>query len=348
MQQSRITILGAGSWGTALANLLVENGHQVMLWTYRKEQVNEIQTTHRNAHYLPNLLLNEKLQVTSDLEKATAFGETVGFVVPTNAMREVLKKCCPYFLKKNQAGEQPVLFHAAKGIELGTHQRISQIFKEELLSVNYRGPVVFSGPSHAEEVAKKDLTAITAASSDLEAAAHIQSLFMNTYLRVYTNADVIGVELGGALKNIIALCSGALMGLGFGDNAKAALMTRGLAEMTRLGVSMGADPLTFSGLSGLGDLIVTCTSQYSRNWQAGYQLGQGKTTQEILDHMGMVVEGIHTTKSAYELAKSQGIEMPITEATYQVVYQGRNLRETILELMGRSGKNESTFQDQKK
>lgn len=236
--------------------------------------------------------------------------------------------------------EQPLIVHASKGLELGTHKRISEIITEEIPAENRSGIVAFSGPSHAEEVARQDITLITAASTDLTAAKAVQKMFMNDFFRIYTNEDIVGVELGAAFKNIIALGAGALHGLGYGDDAKAALMTRGLAEISRLGVAMGAKSQTFIGLSGVGDLIVTCTSVHSRNWRAGNQLGQGIPLADVIENMGMVIEGITTNKAAYELAQQQQIDMPITQAIYQVLYQGCDIKKAIAELMQREGRSE--------
>ncbi|GAJ25898.1 glycerol-3-phosphate dehydrogenase [Liquorilactobacillus sucicola DSM 21376 = JCM 15457] len=225
-------------------------------------------------------------------------------------------------------------------MELGTHKRISEIIGEEIAEENREGIVALSGPSHAEEVAKRDITLVTAASTELKSAKNVQRMFMNNYFRVYTNTDIIGVELGAAFKNIIALGAGALHGLGYGDDAKAALMTRGLAEIARLGIALGADPMTFIGLSGVGDLIVTCTSVHSRNWRAGDQLGRGEELQNVIENMGMVIEGLSTTKAAYELALQKKIDMPITTAIYQVLYEGKNIKRAISDLMQREGRSE--------
>ena len=245
-------------------------------------------------------------------------------------MVEVLKK----------TGQKPIIVHASKGLELGTHKRLSEVLAEEIPSELRQAIVVLSGPSHAEEVAKQDLTLVTAASSDLASAEAVQKLFMNNYFRVYTNDDIVGVEMGAALKNVIAIGAGALHGLGYGDDAKAALITRGLAEISRLGVAFGANPLTFIGLSGVGDLIVTATSVHSRNWRAGNELGQGMKLDEVIDTMGMVIEGVPSTKAAYELAQQKNIEMPITEAIYDVLYNEKGVKEAIDELMHRDGRSE--------
>ena len=331
----KVALLGAGSWGTALAMVLEENGHDVRLWSHSQEQVDEINQLHTNKHYLPEAILSKNIKASSDLAEALDSVDAVLFVVPTKAIREVAKKVA--ITLKNPA----VIIHASKGLEQETHKRISVILEEEISANKRKAVVALSGPSHAEEVAVKDLTTITAASPDIEAATFVQDLFINDYFRVYTNKDIIGVELGAALKNIIALGAGALHGLGYGDNAKAALMTRGLAEISRLGVAFGADPLTFIGLSGVGDLIVTCTSVHSRNWQAGNFLGKGMTVTETLAHMDMVAEGITTTKAVYELSKEKGIEMPITEVIYEVLYNEANVKEAVDSLMKRVGKAEN-------
>lgn len=332
--KQKIAILGAGSWGTALAMVLKDNGHDVCLWGNNASQIEEINTKHTNHQYLSEVILNEEIYATTDLEKALLGANAVLFVLPTKVIRLVAKQVAP-LLEGN-----PVIIHASKGLEQESYLRISEILKQELHEEKYEDIVVLSGPSHAEEVAKKDLTTITAACTELSSAKVVQQLFSNSYFRVYTNTDVIGVELGAALKNVIAVGAGALHGLGYGDNAKAALMTRGLAEISRLGIAFGADPLTFIGLSGVGDLIVTCTSIHSRNWRAGDQLGQGKSLDDILANMGMVVEGVETCKATYQLAQEKGIEMPITNAVYNILYNEKNIKTEVLQLMERERKSE--------
>ena len=331
---SQITVLGAGSWGSALANVLVENGHEVLIWTRDEKQKEEINTDHTNEHYLPHFKFPKELRATTNLEEAVATADLLVFVIPTKGMRELAKRV------NSLLNREVTIVHASKGLEENTYKRISTLLSEEISSEYLNGLVTLSGPSHAEEVIAKDLTTITAASSDKKAAELVQSVFINDYFRVYTNPDIIGVEIGAALKNIIALGAGVIAGLGYGDNAKAGLVTRGLAEISRLGVKLGADPLTFMGLSGVGDLIVTCTSPHSRNWRAGYQIGQGKDVKSVVNGMGMVVEGISTTKAAYELAQTYDIEMPITEAIYHVVYNKADVKHVILNLMQREGKAE--------
>lgn len=332
-----VAVLGPGSWGTALAQVLAENGHDVRIWGNNPAQIKEINEQHTNKHYLPDLKINESIRAYEELGAAVKEADAVLFVVPTKAMRAVAHDFAQV------AENQPMIIHASKGLEQDTHKRISEILYEEIPAEHRRGIVVLSGPSHAEEVAVRDITTITAASERLEDAAYVQDLFMNGYFRIYTNDDVIGVETGAALKNIIALGAGAIHGLGFGDNAKAAIMTRGLAEISRLGVAMGADPLTFIGLSGVGDLIVTGTSIHSRNWRAGNLLGQGHKLDEVLENMGMIVEGVSTTKAAYELSRQLDVEMPITETIYRVLYEDEDVKQAAKEIMLRDGKTEKEF-----
>ena len=307
------------------------------LWSNSQAQVDELNQQHTNAKYLPDLIYPEALKATTDLKAAVKDAGTVLFVVPTKVIRLVAQQLIEVL---EELGTKPLIVHASKGLELGSHKRISEVITEEIPTKYRSGMVVLSGPSHAEEVARQDITLITAASEDLANAKKVQALFMNDYLRIYTNSDVVGVETGAAFKNVIAIGAGALHGLGYGDDAKAALMTRGLAEISRLGVSFGADPLTFIGLSGVGDLIVTCTSVHSRNWRAGNQLGQGKSLEDVIANMGMVIEGINTCKAAYELAQQKGIEMPITQAIYNVLYKQADIKSEIANLMQREGKTE--------
>ena len=336
----KIAVLGAGSWGTILANLLVENGHQVELWGNDPKKVAEINEQHTNTHYLPDFKIDPQLHATIDLNVALDQVDVVLFVIPTQAIRAVAEQIVPVMIAKKV---KPVIVTASKGLEQGTHKRISEVLTEAIPETNRNGIVVLSGPSHAEDVAQKDITTLTAASSDLIQAQWIQEIFMNDYFRLYTNPDVVGVEMGAALKNVIALGAGALNGLGYGDNTKAALMTRGLAEISRLGVAMGANPLTFIGLSGVGDLIVTGTSVHSRNWRAGNALGKGQKLADVLANMGMVVEGVATCKAAYELAQQRSVDMPITRAIYNVLYEDCDIKTEIAYLMRRSGKPEIDF-----
>lgn len=335
--KQKVAVLGPGSWGTALAQVLAENGHEVRLWGNHEAQIDEINTYHTNRHYLPDLKIPESIKGEKNLKNAVKDADAVLFVVPTKAIRSVAQEFTQVVENK------PVIIHASKGLEQDTHKRISEVLIEEIPEEHRQGVVVLSGPSHAEEVAVHDITTITAACKDEELATYVQKLFMNDYLRIYTNPDVIGVEMGAALKNIIALGAGALHGLSYGDDAKAAIMTRGLAEISRLGVAMGANPLTFIGLSGVGDLIVTCTSVHSRNWRAGNLLGKGHKLDEVLENMGMIVEGVSTTKAAKELSDSMNVSMPITETIYDVLYNGKDVRQACQELMTREGTFENEF-----
>jgi glycerol-3-phosphate dehydrogenase (NAD(P)+) len=324
-----ITVLGAGSWGTALAMVLADNKHTVNLWGHKAEQMEEINSKHTNEKYLKNIQLPEGIKGFTDLQEALEGVQTVILAVPTKAVREVLQK-----VKKAVANPMTIV-HVSKGIEPDTLKRISEMIKEEMDEQSLKDVVVLSGPSHAEEVSLRHPTTVTVSSENMDAAEHVQDLFMNQNFRVYTNPDVVGVEIGGALKNIIALAAGISDGLGYGDNAKAALITRGLAEIARLGSKMGANPLTFSGLTGIGDLIVTCTSVHSRNWRAGNQLGKGMKLQQVLDEMGMVVEGVRTTKAAHQLAEKYNVQMPITQALYDVLFNDVPPKEAVDSLMGR-------------
>lgn len=334
----KVAVIGTGSWGTALAKVLAENHHQVMMWGRDLDVIDEINQAHRNHRYLGQTVLPEALVASGDLEEVVKDAEAVLFVLPTAAMRSVATQVNQVLEKLGQA---PIIIHATKGLEPGSHARISQVLDQVIQPQNRAAVVVLSGPSHAEEVARQDLTTITAASGNLAAAKVVQDLFMNHFFRVYTNQDVIGVELGAALKNIIALGAGALVGLGYGDNAKAGLVTRGLAEISRMGVHLGADPLTFLGLSGVGDLVVTCTSPHSRNWQAGRLLALGYNRMEIQNKIDMVVEGVSTTQVAYELAQAEGVDMPITQAIYRALYEGVRVEDAIADLMAREGKQEA-------
>lgn len=330
---SKIAVLGAGSWGTALGMVLADNQHDVRLWTHRASQAEEINTEHKNTKYL-DVTLPKTLQAYGDIKAAIQDVESIILVVPSSAFREVCRSI------KDILPEKVVIAHASKGVEPETHKRLSEIITEEIPHYPADDIVVLSGPSHAEEVALRQPTTVTAASSNPGPSNVIQHLFINKSFRVYTSTDVIGVELGGALKNIIALGAGISDGLEFGDNAKAALITRGLAEISRIGSRLGANPLTFLGLCGVGDLIVTCTSQHSRNWRAGNMLGKGHTLESILDEMGMVVEGIRTTKAAYQLAVSLDVEMPITEGIYNILFNNQHPEEVVSQLMKRERKDE--------
>lgn len=329
----KVAVLGAGSWGTALAIVLADNGHDVRLWTYKNEQAEIINNTHKNEQYL-DAILPEGIHAYSDLERATEGVEAVLVVVPTKAIREVCKQL------NDVLNHRVTIIHASKGIEPGSLKRVSQMISEEMDNYSYEDIVVLSGPSHAEEVAKRHPTTVTVSSLNDSNAKFTQNLFFNESFRVYTSKDMIGIELGGALKNIIALGAGISDGLGYGDNAKAALITRGLAEITRLGTSLGANPLSFLGLPGVGDLIVTCTSVHSRNWRAGNMLGKGKKLDDILKQMGMVVEGVRTTKASYKFAEKENVDMPITRGLYQILFEDKDPKKVVEQLMNRDKREE--------
>ncbi|GFH40078.1 NAD(P)H-dependent glycerol-3-phosphate dehydrogenase [Pseudolactococcus insecticola] len=337
MTQKKIAVLGPGSWGTALSQVLNDNGHEVRIWGNVPEQISEINTQHTNTRYFKDIVLDSKIKGYDDLTTALDGVDAVLFVVPTKVTRLVAKQVAETLEHK------VVVMHASKGLEQGTHERISTILEEEIPANLRSEVVVVSGPSHAEETIVRDLTLITAASKNLDDAKFVQNLFSNDYFRLYTNDDVIGVETAAALKNVIAVGAGALHGLGFGDNAKAAIITRGLAEITRLGVAMGASPMTYIGLSGVGDLIVTGTSVHSRNWRAGDALGRGEKLADIEANMGMVIEGVSTTKVAHELAETLEIDMPIVDTIYNVIYNNKDIRDSIVELMRREARPENEY-----
>lgn len=326
----KVAVFGSGSWGTAIALSLVRSGHEVPLIGIFSDEIDLMKRKKENVPYLPGVFLPEEIKPTTDLTEIDA--EAVFLVVPSHVVRESARLIKPYL--------RPgcIIINCAKGLEENTHLRLSQVLKEELPD----HPIaVLSGPSHAEEVARDVVTAVVVAADNIEVAEAVQDLIMTSTFRVYTNQDIIGVEMGGALKNIIALCTGVLEGMNPRDNTKAALMTRGLAEIARLGVALGAKPETFSGLAGIGDLIVTCTSLHSRNLRAGRALGSGKPLDEVLREVGMVVEGVKATKVAYELSRQHGISMPITEQAYKVLFEGLSPKEALVNLMMRGKKHEA-------
>jgi len=329
--KTNITILGGGSWGTALAKLLSENGNKVTVWLRDENQCKELSSDRINAKYLPNVKIPLDIVFTSDINEAVKEAQVILIVTPTQVVRNTLKQI------KDEYKSNKIIINASKGIEVGTLNRVSEIVAQETKDCKF---AVLTGPSHAEEVGLSMPTAITVACEDKDTGEFIQNLFMSSYFRVYTNDDVIGAELGGALKNIIALGAGISDGVGYGDNAKAALMNRGIVEIARLGVALGADVHTFSGLSGIGDLIVTCTSKHSRNRSAGFLIGQGLSKDEAVKKVGMVVEGISTTYAAYDLAKKLNIEMPIVDAMYDILEHNADVKETVSKLMLRERKDE--------
>lgn len=324
-----ISILGGGSRATALASLLAEK-NQVLLYMRNPEDCKYLNKNHKNKKYLSSYSLSPNIRATSDLEEVF-LNDLVINAIPTQAVRSVIKEACPYVRKDT------IIVNVSKGLEVGTGLRISQIIKDEVGYISY---AVLSGPSHAEEVIEKMPTAIVVASKDPALAEKIQDLFLRSYFRVYTSSDLVGVELGGAIKNILAFGIGLAEGLGFGDNCKAALMTRGVHEMNRFAVFFGADPRTINGLSGIGDLIVTATSKHSRNHMAGILFGQGLSLEEVQSQVNMVVESLPTTKSVYALSEKYQIDLPITREIYRVVYEGADPEKSVIKLMDRQRKSE--------
>lgn len=337
MISKKVSVFVAGSWGTALACVLAANGHDVTIWSRNAEQVDEINERHQNHKFLGEHRLHSNVKATLSIEEAASQADAILLAAPSSAMRQVTRQLQPYLRP------DILIIHAAKGFETGSLLPMSKVIAEELTQIDANRIVVLSGPSHAEEVIQQFPTTIVVAAASTEAAQAAQDLLINNDFRVYTNVDIQGVELAGALKNIIAIGAGMVDGLSFGDNAKAALITRGLAEITRLGVTMGANPLTFAGLAGIGDLIVTCTSRHSRNWRAGYQIAQGKAVQEVLTEMGMVVEGVKTTKAAMSLARQYQVDMPITEQLYLVLFEDKDPKLAVEDLMGRGRTQEDTI-----
>ena len=325
----KAAVVGSGAWGTALAVRLCKNGHDVTMWTYEKNLIPEMNATHRNPR-LPAAVLPENLTISDDYACVKGC-KLVVMASPSFPARSVCRGVSPYL------SEDTVIVSVTKGLEADTHLRMSEVVAQE----TGRDVVALTGPSHAEEVAVDVPTGLLAASLDQKKAEFVQDAFMADTLRVYTSADPVGAELGAALKNVIALCAGITDGLGCGDNTKAMLMTRGLTETARLGVAMGAKKETFTGLAGVGDLIVTCTSMHSRNRRAGILIGQGKDPQTAMEEVGAVVEGYYAAKSAYELGKANGIDMPITEAAYRVLYEGADLKEAVQTLLARAKRPES-------
>lgn len=329
--EEKILVLGGGSWGTALALSLAKKGYEVAIWMRDKEQCENMNYARENLKYLPGVVIPNNINATNDIEKALSNKKVIVSAIPTQAARENFKNIKQYINKEQ------IIVNVSKGIEVGSLSRISEIVKEELPENEY---AVLSGPSHAEELARDIPTTAVVASCKRQIAEYIQDIFMTPKFRVYTNPDVVGVEIGGALKNIIALGAGISDGLGYGDNTKAALMTRGIVEIGRLGCMMGAKEVTFAGLSGVGDLIVTCTSMHSRNRRAGILIGEGKKLDEVSESIGMVVEGVKTTKATYELSKKYDIEMPITQEIYNVLYNNADVKNAVVNLMMRNKKHE--------
>lgn len=323
----KCSVIGAGSWGTTLAHLLADTGHPTTLWAYETDLVERMIRCGENDVYLPGIHLAEGLRFTSDLSAAVDGAEMVLLVCPSQVMRSVVQGLV------NSIAPGTLIVSAAKGIENNSLKLMSEVL-EELLSAQQLNRVGFlSGPSFAREVAQRIPTAVVAAADDVRVAEEIQQIFTTSYFRVYTHKDIIGVELGGAMKNVIALAAGVSDGLGFGYNSRAALITRGLAEMTRLGIALGGAASTFAGLSGMGDLVLTCTGDLSRNRMVGIELGKGKKLEEIINGMQMVAEGVKTTQSAYQLAQRLGVEAPIITQMHEILYQGKDPHQAVSDLM---------------
>jgi len=327
----KISIIGSGSWGTAIAIMLSENGHDVRLWSYSLPECEDLKTHNENRAFLPGFKIPSSVEHTTDISTC-ANADVVVCALPSFAIRATMRRLSSY-IKQGQ-----VVLNLSKGLENETLLTLSEVLREELPTAEI---AVMSGPSHAEEVAQKSPTTNVVAAQKQKTANFIQDIFMNPYFRVYTHDDILGVELGGSLKNVIALCAGISDGLSFGDNTKAALMTRGIFEITRLGVAMGANVETFSGLSGIGDLIVTCTSMHSRNRRAGILIGQGKTIDEVRAEIKMVIEGINTCQAAKFLADKYQVEMPIINQAYAVLFDNKPAKEATLSLMSRDKRHES-------
>lgn len=329
---SKVSVMGAGSWGTALAILLEKNGHDVILWSHRKEQAEELAKSREHKSKLPGVKIPDDIWITNDLENALRDREVLVLAVPSVAVRSTARKISPY-VKQGQ-----LIVNVAKGIEESTLMTLTDIIEEELPGAK---GCVLSGPSHAEEVSRGLPTTCVVGARDKETAEFLQNIFMSPVFRVYISPDILGIELGGALKNVIALAAGTADGLGYGDNTKAALITRGITEIARLGIAMGAKADTFYGLSGIGDLIVTCASKHSRNRKAGYLMGQGKSMQQAMDEVNMVVEGVYSAKAGLQLSRKYKVEMPIIEQVNKVLFEEKAPGEAVRELMVRDKKIES-------
>ena len=326
----KIGVIGAGSWGTTLANLLAKKGYEVTLWVYEQDLAARLSETRINDLYLDGITLSPNLSYSNDLADAVQGRQALLLVSPSQVMRPVLNQLKQYL------SDDCLLISAAKGIENDSLLTMSEVLQEVLGTDVKQRSAFLSGPSFAREVAAEQPTAVAVASDDLAVACQVQEMFSTEYFRVYTNQDVVGIEIGGALKNVIALAAGVADGLGFNHNARAALITRGLAEIARLGEALGAQEATFSGLAGMGDLVLTCTGDLSRNRSVGIELGRGRKLDEILNQMRMVAEGVKTTLSAYQLATKLGVAMPITEQMYQILYKEKDPQQAVADLMNRA------------
>lgn len=328
---ARVGVLGAGSWGTALSLLLHGNGHEIVIWSIDKNEVEMLQKEREHKNKLPGVILPEDIVITNDLEEGMKDKDILVLAVPSVFTRSTARSMKPYIVPGQK------IVNVAKGIEDSTLMTLSDQIEEELPQADV---AVLSGPSHAEEVGKGLPTTCVVGASSRETAEYLQEAFRTEAFRVYISPDILGIELGGSLKNVIALAAGMADGLGYGDNTKAALITRGIAEITRLGVKMGGKAETFAGLTGIGDLIVTCASVHSRNRKAGYLMGQGKTMKEAMDEVQMVVEGVYSAKAAIKLARKYEVSMPIIEQVNAILFEDKNAGEAVRELMMREGKFE--------
>ncbi len=337
---TKIGVVGAGSWGVALAYLLSNNGHDVTIWSRSESSVKKLSEYRGNEDKLPGVKLPENVKYTCSMEEAVADKDMIVLVVPSAHIRDTVKLMAP-FIRKNSEDEQ-VIVNCSKGIEESTLMVMSDVILDEIPGSRV---CVLSGPSHAEEVGKDLPTTIVVGAFDKDTAKYVQNIFMNDVFRVYISPDMLGIEIGAALKNVIALAAGMADGYGLGDNAKAALITRGIAEISRLGMAMGGKFETFSGLSGMGDLVVTCASMHSRNRRAGILIGQGKSMQEAMDEVKMVVEGVYSAKAALKLAEKYDVEMPIVKAVNEILFEGKAVKDGITELMIRERRNENSSVD---
>jgi glycerol-3-phosphate dehydrogenase (NAD(P)+) len=331
---TKIGVVGAGSWGTVLSNLLCQKGFTVNLWAYEREVKEQIQNYRENKYFLPGITLSPNIVPSNELEEVVAGRDFLVVVVPSHVLRMVARKMAGFVNKET------IIISASKGIENKTCLTMSAVLQKTFPHVAAKNFVALSGPSFAREVAAKAPTAVTVASKELEVARLVQYVFATPYFRVYTHDDVIGVELGGAVKNVIAIAAGIIDGLGLGLNTRAALITRGLAEIRRLGLKLGANPLTFAGLAGVGDLVLTCTGDLSRNYTVGKMIGEGKKLKEILSEMRMVAEGVKTAKSVYSLSRKLGVEMPICHQIYYILYRNLSPQKALQRLMERDLKQE--------
>ncbi|MBC2704597.1 NAD(P)H-dependent glycerol-3-phosphate dehydrogenase [Desulfobacula sp.] len=332
--RTRIGVVGAGAWGTALAKLLADKGFVLNLWVFEQEVKEQIETDRENKVFLPNIKLPDNIIPTNDLEVAVKEKDLVLVVVPSHCMRDVAEQM------KNYISPETVVVTASKGIENKTHMTMTQILAEKIEFLPKENIAVISGPSFAKEVANKVPTVVAAASTSRDVAEFVQKIFSCSTFRVYVNDDPVGTQIGGAMKNVLAIAAGICDGMKMGLNPRAALITRGLTEMNRLGTRLGADPLTLAGLAGVGDLLLTCTGDLSRNYTVGKQIGEGKKLDEIISEMRMVAEGVKTTKSVYNLSKKLGVDLPICNEVYSVLFEGLSVKETVERLMNRSLKHE--------